>query len=100
MTPLALYEATRGTWKLGERRKGARVAFTVFEGVVREMYEIEGGIARAPRRTPRPDRFAGDVADEGLVNRGAPDGPPERPYLSVSATRSFVLRANTAARQA
>lgn len=41
MTPLELYEATRGTWKLGERRKGARYAFAVFEGVVREVYEIE-----------------------------------------------------------
>jgi hypothetical protein len=36
-----LYEATRGTWKLGKRRKGARYAFAVFEGVVREVYEIE-----------------------------------------------------------
>ena len=41
MTPLELYEATRGTWKLGERREGARYAFAVFEGVVREVYEIE-----------------------------------------------------------
>lgn len=41
MTPLELYEATRGTWKLGDRRKGVRYAFAVFEGVVREVYEIE-----------------------------------------------------------
>lgn len=47
MTPLELYEATRGTWKLGERRKGARYAFALFEGVVREVYEIE---AWHPRR--------------------------------------------------
>jgi hypothetical protein len=40
MTPIELYEATRGTWKLGERRKGARYAIAVFEGVVREVYEI------------------------------------------------------------
>jgi len=36
-----LYEATRGTWKLGPRRNGARYAFAVFEGVVREVYEIK-----------------------------------------------------------
>jgi len=32
MTPVELYGATRGTWKLGERRRGARYAFAVFEG--------------------------------------------------------------------
>ena len=37
----ALHEATRETRKLGERRKGARYAFAVFEGIVREVYEIE-----------------------------------------------------------
>jgi hypothetical protein len=42
MTPLELYEATRGTCKLGERRKGARYAFAAFEGVVRDVYETEG----------------------------------------------------------
>ena len=31
---------TRGVWKLGERRKKAKYAFAVFEGVVREVYEI------------------------------------------------------------
>jgi hypothetical protein len=41
MTPTELYEATRGTWKLGERRNHARYAFAVFEGVVREIFEIE-----------------------------------------------------------
>jgi hypothetical protein len=41
MTPVELYEATRGTWKLGSRRTSARYAFAVFEGVVREVYEID-----------------------------------------------------------
>jgi uncharacterized protein len=36
-----LYEATRGVWRLGERREGAQYALAVFEGVVREVYEIE-----------------------------------------------------------
>lgn len=35
-----LYEATRGVWKLGERRSKARYALAVFEGVVREVYGI------------------------------------------------------------
>ena len=36
-----LYEATRGIWKVGQRREKARIALAVFEGVVREVYEIE-----------------------------------------------------------
>lgn len=36
-----LYEATRGVWKLGERRYGAQYAFAVFEQVVREVYQID-----------------------------------------------------------
>jgi len=41
MTDTELYEATRGIWKLSERRAGARYALAVFEGVAREVYEIE-----------------------------------------------------------
>ncbi|HET6569768.1 MAG TPA: hypothetical protein VFG50_17515 [Rhodothermales bacterium] len=40
MSAVELYEATRGVWKLGPRREGARYAFAVFEGVVRAVYEI------------------------------------------------------------
>jgi hypothetical protein len=40
MTALELQDATRGVWKLGERREGVRYALAVFEGVVREVYEV------------------------------------------------------------
>lgn len=40
MSPTELYEVTRGVWKLGERRKKAGLAFAIFEGIVREVYEI------------------------------------------------------------
>lgn len=40
MSTTELYEATRGVWKLGERREKAKFAFAIFEGVVREVYEI------------------------------------------------------------
>jgi hypothetical protein len=75
MTPLELYESTRGTWKLGERRKGARYAFAVFEGVVREVYEIEawhraGTTPCATRDATKVqvDRweFTGRTADESI----------------------------------
>jgi hypothetical protein len=35
-----MYEATRGVWKMGPRRQSAKLVFAVFEGVVREVYEV------------------------------------------------------------
>jgi len=40
ITEEELYEATRGIWKLGERKTKAKFAFAVFQGVVREVFEI------------------------------------------------------------
>lgn len=40
ITEEALYEATRGVWRLGERRRKAKFAFAVFQGVIREVFEI------------------------------------------------------------
>lgn len=41
MSPLELYEATRGIWKLGKRRENAKYAFAIYKGIVREIYEID-----------------------------------------------------------
>lgn len=79
MTPLELYEATRGVWKLGARCTKARYAFAVFEGVVREVYEIESWHPAAS--TPYVTRdavklttngrreFVGRVADAAVRDR-------------------------------
>jgi hypothetical protein len=40
MSDVALYEATRGVWKIGPRRAKARYALAVYQGVVQEVYEI------------------------------------------------------------
>ena len=40
LSELALYEATRGVWKLGPRRTRAAYALAIFEGVVQEVYAI------------------------------------------------------------
>src|SRR5215212_10658186 len=40
MSDQELYDATRGIWKMGERREHARFAFAVFRGSVAEVYEI------------------------------------------------------------
>lgn len=36
-----LYEITRGNWKLGVRREKASFAFSVYNGIVRQVYAIE-----------------------------------------------------------
>lgn len=41
MSELELYEATRGIWKLGERRTSVTYAFALFHGLVREVYEVK-----------------------------------------------------------
>lgn len=41
MTAEELYEATRGSWVIGRRRENAKYAFAVYNGIIREVYEIE-----------------------------------------------------------
>jgi hypothetical protein len=77
MSELELYEATRGVWKLGTRRETAKYALAVFEGVVREVYEIEQWHPAAT--TPYATRtfedvsgrweFTGKVAEEPFRSR-------------------------------
>ena len=40
MTIEELYEATRGIWKVGERREQAEFAMAVYQGIVREVYRM------------------------------------------------------------
>lgn len=40
MSPEEMYEATREIWIVGERRYRADYAFTVFNGIVKEVYKI------------------------------------------------------------
>ncbi len=42
MSDQELYEATRGVWKVGERRNTAQYALAVYRGIVREVYQIDG----------------------------------------------------------
>jgi hypothetical protein len=40
MTPETLYKAARGVCTLGPHRLGARYAMAIYQGVVREVFEI------------------------------------------------------------
>jgi hypothetical protein len=41
MTPLELYETTRGIWRVGVRRNKPEYAMALFRGIVLEVYRIE-----------------------------------------------------------
>ena len=78
MTASELYDATRGVWKLGSSRTLVKYAFAVFEGIIREVYEITEWLpagstfsSRDPRgvRSPKRWEFVGPVAPDALRRR-------------------------------
>lgn len=97
MTTEALYEATRGVWKLGKRRNNAQFALAVYQGVVRQAYTIRawhvGGTTpystRAPDDVDAPDRweFTGAVAETPAVKYCG--GSVEK-YLPANAQNPIV----------
>jgi hypothetical protein len=79
MLSLDLYEATRGVWKVGELRNEAKFAFALFEGVVREVYEIHSWhpagtnhyVSRPKEDVAIPGRweFVGKIASDEIRNK-------------------------------
>jgi hypothetical protein len=79
MSDLALYEATRGVWRIGPRREKALYALAVYQGVVEEVYEIghwqPALTARYTTRTLDPAiakgrwEFVGAVAPDAIRQR-------------------------------
>jgi uncharacterized protein len=41
MSDEELYDVTRGIWKIGIRRNGARYAFAAFRGIILDVYKIK-----------------------------------------------------------
>ena len=78
MAAQALYEITRGIWRLSpDRASGAKYALAVFEGVVREVYEIGQWVpagstkytTRTNLRVPGRWEFTGKVAPDPIRRR-------------------------------
>jgi len=79
MTQADLYDATRSAWHVGERREDAKYAFSVFEGVVREVYRITHWLPAGSTFNSRfdgrglrdPDRreFVGTIAEDDVRRR-------------------------------
>ena len=63
-----LYEITRGNWVTGTRRSKARYAFCVYNGTVRQIYEIKSWYPVKARsldaKSQNRWRFDGNVASE------------------------------------
>lgn len=55
-----LYEVTRGIWVIGKRRQNAKFAMAVYDGVIREVYEIKSWHRAGD--TPYLTRIQSDLA--------------------------------------
>jgi hypothetical protein len=73
MTAAELYDATRGIWRVGPGREKVKYAFAVFEGVVREVYEIQGWFRAGSTFTTRRDLGGSHRGRWEFVGRLAPN---------------------------
>jgi hypothetical protein len=66
MSEQELYEITRGNWVIGSRRNQAKYACAVYNGIIREVYEIEHWYPvtarRAEQKTQQRWCFEGRIA--------------------------------------
>jgi len=90
MTAEALYEATRGVWKLGTRRTGARYAVAVYQSVVRQVYEIHtwdpAGTTPYATRTLESVKAPGRWEFTGVIAR------PESARYSNGSVANYFAR--------
>lgn len=76
MTPVELYDATRGIWKVGERRNNAELAFSIFDGIVQQVYRVIQWFPAGSTFSTRNDldgsdrwEFVGKIAEETILNK-------------------------------
>ncbi|MFC2122752.1 hypothetical protein ACFLRP_03610 [Bacteroidota bacterium] len=73
MSPMELYDVTRGRWRISSKREKAQFAFSVYDGIVKEVYEIKhwlpaGSTFSTRKDEPPSDRweFVGNLADTAI----------------------------------
>ena len=75
MDPQDLYDSTRGVWRISDRRQKAKYAMAVYEGIVREVYQIAHWLKAGSTFSSRDKRgvkasrrweFVGTVAPERI----------------------------------
>ena len=85
--PMELYDATRGRWVIGPDREKAKLAFTVYEGIIKEVYVIQGWYPAGSTFSTRTDKpksegrweFVGNIAASSVRDR----------YINKSVTHYF-----------
>jgi len=79
MSQQALYDSTRGVWKLGKRREAVQYALAVADGIVREVFAVgqwhPAGTTKYSTRKPKEVQvegrweFTGSVAPASLRDK-------------------------------
>lgn len=94
MSPIDLYDTTRGIWRTGPRREQAEYAFSIYGGNVRAVYSIAAWVPAGSTMTARDYsekdyelstryEFVGNLAPESI----------QRKYTGKSVRKYFALGA-------
>lgn len=99
MTPVELYDATRGVWRVGPNRNKAQYVFSVYQGIVKEVYEVKAWFPAGSTFTTRDSsalrssgrwEFVGDIAAPGIRDK----------YINKSVRKYFPNNAQNPIRYA
>ena len=88
MNPQNLYEATRGYWKVGAEREKVTLAMAVYQGIIREVYEVVKWFPAATTFSNRDENKARLAGRWEFVGRVA-DGKVRAKYLYRSVAHEF-----------
>lgn len=89
MNAQELYEITRGVWKMNLKRHAPQLAFAVFDGLVREVYTIQGfGTSGTKRYLTRDAEKVEDDSRQEFWGEVAPDELRQK-YLLKSVRHLF-----------
>ncbi len=71
MTPMELYDYTRGYWVLNpDNAAGAKYAFSIYEGIIQEVYEIAGWFKAGTTYSVRENNeYIKKEKDDSVENR-------------------------------
>jgi uncharacterized protein len=78
MSATELYDATRGVWRIGDKRESVKYAFAVYDSIIREVYRIAGWYPAGSTMSTRevedlkdPERweFVGTLAEPRIRNK-------------------------------
>ena len=91
MTPMELYDATRGVWKVAPPRHNASFALCVYGGIVREVYSIAAWVPADSTMTARDFlEKEYDLSERyEFVGKLAPE-PTRKKYLGKSVRDYFM----------